>query len=236
MIILPNIIGARKKFNSVPMTNMALWLDSSNSSSLFTDAGTTKVANDGDLIYQWNDLSGNGRHAIQTTSSARPTWRNAANGINGLACAYFNGSNNISTTTSGITTQPYQYYFVIRFTRTNAQDQIIYGAGNAGNIAGNSSAGWNMYACGLLSGSSRAASTLYQGTISYNGGSSTVRLNGSQVISGTLPNCSPTAYTIGGGPNGNAIMYICEIIIYSTALSSANRSAAENYLRNKWKF
>lgn len=42
---------------------------------LFTDAGSTPVTSDGDLVYQWNDQSGNGYHAVQTSSGARPIYR-----------------------------------------------------------------------------------------------------------------------------------------------------------------
>lgn len=46
----------------------------------FTDAGTTP-AGVGDAVYQMNDLSGNGNHAIQTTAASRPTLRQTGGGL-----------------------------------------------------------------------------------------------------------------------------------------------------------
>lgn len=41
-------------------------------SGVYNDAGTT-LASTNDLVYQWNDLTGNGRHWQQTTSGSRLT-------------------------------------------------------------------------------------------------------------------------------------------------------------------
>jgi trimeric autotransporter adhesin len=50
----------------------------------FTDLGTTAAANN-QQVRQWNDQSGNSRHATQNTSGSRPVLRNnRANGIPGL--------------------------------------------------------------------------------------------------------------------------------------------------------
>jgi hypothetical protein len=67
-------------------------LDASQQNTLFTDAGTTPVTTSGQSVYQWNDLSGNNRHAIQATSGNRPTWTPPASGQNGLGAMSFNGS------------------------------------------------------------------------------------------------------------------------------------------------
>jgi lysophospholipase L1-like esterase len=72
---------------------------------VYRDAGVTAAA-DGDLVQQWNDQSGAGNHAIQTTSSYRLKW-NAQNGQiesndttlgGGNKLAYFNVPNlNLNT-------------------------------------------------------------------------------------------------------------------------------------------
>lgn len=48
-------------------------------STCFTDAGVTP-AGVGDAVYQINDLSGNGNHAVQTSLSARPILRQSVGG------------------------------------------------------------------------------------------------------------------------------------------------------------
>lgn len=54
--------------------------DISITSSVFTDDGVTPVTADGDLVYRVNDLSGNGHHLIQATSSKRPLYKIDGNG------------------------------------------------------------------------------------------------------------------------------------------------------------
>lgn len=54
--------------------------DASDISTLFTDTGgTTPVTMDGDLVAYMADKSGNGHHAVQATSGARPIYR--TNGV-----------------------------------------------------------------------------------------------------------------------------------------------------------
>ena len=83
----PNVYNP---YASLPVNGAILWLDASKHSSLFTDAGSTNVKNNGDLVYQWNDLSGANNHATQSTSGSRPTWSPPASGQNGLGAIRFN--------------------------------------------------------------------------------------------------------------------------------------------------
>lgn len=53
-----------------------IWLDPSDLSTMFKDsAGTQPVTADGDPVGLIRDKSGNGNHATQTVSAARPTYR-----------------------------------------------------------------------------------------------------------------------------------------------------------------
>ena len=88
----PNVYNP---YASLPVNGAILWLDASKHSSLFTDAGITNVKNNGDLVYQWNDLSGANNHATQSTSGSRPAWSSPANGQNVLGGVSFNGSTSI---------------------------------------------------------------------------------------------------------------------------------------------
>lgn len=65
------------------------WWDFSDATTLYTDAGTTPVANDGDLIYQANDKSGNNRHLTQATAGNRPLYKTNIQG--GQSVAQFGG-------------------------------------------------------------------------------------------------------------------------------------------------
>lgn len=58
---------------SLPVSSPLVWYK--RGTGLYTDAGTTLASADGDRIAQWNDQSGNGYHATQTTSADRPEYR-----------------------------------------------------------------------------------------------------------------------------------------------------------------
>ena len=85
----PNIYNP---YTTLPVSGAALWLAGDDSSTLYTDAGTSAVTKSGDLVYQWTDKSGNSRNAIQTTSGNRPTWVAPANARNNLGALGFNAS------------------------------------------------------------------------------------------------------------------------------------------------
>ena len=55
---------AKKLFAPTELTNVSLWLDASDSST---------ITHNSNSISQWSDKSGNGNHAIQSTSTKQPT-------------------------------------------------------------------------------------------------------------------------------------------------------------------
>ena len=64
---------------------IGVWYDPSDISTLFQDAaGTTPVTAYGQPVGRILDKSGNGIHATQSTSSARPLWQEDTNGKPGL--------------------------------------------------------------------------------------------------------------------------------------------------------
>lgn len=67
--------------------NNALWLVAHGNS--YTNAGAT-LGTDGSTIQQWNDISGNNRHATQTTSGYKPVLK--TNQANGFSALRFDGS------------------------------------------------------------------------------------------------------------------------------------------------
>lgn len=84
------------------LISTALWLDAADNATVFSDAGTTPAVG-GSTVQQWNDKSGNGRHATQAAAGNRPTYTNAA--LNGKSVVSFDGSmqwfNNFSGFSAG---------------------------------------------------------------------------------------------------------------------------------------
>ena len=81
------IITGSQKNNWTPADiTTALWLDGSDNSTIFSDAGITP-ATDGAAVRQWNDKSGNNRHVTQSTAGNRPEF--TANSLNGRGSIAF---------------------------------------------------------------------------------------------------------------------------------------------------
>jgi len=87
-----NIATLPRRWTPVALGGCVLWLDAFRKSSLYTDsARTTPVVNSGDPVGGWEDLSGAGNHATQTSASAKPTYN--ATGVNSRPCVTGDGSN-----------------------------------------------------------------------------------------------------------------------------------------------
>ena len=70
------------EFSPLDIPDIAFWFDASDASSVTLNGGD---------VSQINDLSGNGRHAVQGTAGRQPAYTEAA--INGLAAIVFTGAN-----------------------------------------------------------------------------------------------------------------------------------------------
>jgi len=55
-------------------SELAFWLDATDVDTLYTDSAMTTTVGDGDLIAVWEDKSGNGNHAVQTSGPSMPVW------------------------------------------------------------------------------------------------------------------------------------------------------------------
>ena len=230
-------------FLPTDIANCKLWVDFSDANTLFTDAGSTKVSNNGDLIYQANDKSGNNYHLTQSTSAKRPTYTTAQQ--NGLSTALVCGTNyklllapdtlrNLLTTTVTIiavfkgggdiigtkyyTANEFRYYwytgYKFRFNWGTKVPLDTTGADTANYAV--KCAVWNS-----------AASALNLYTNSAADGSSSVTANYS------LAGNSTNSLKI-GSIDSNIASYLGEIIIYTAALSSGNLASLHTYLNDKW--
>lgn len=69
---VPGVMGRPKAFSPLDVPGLALWLDASDSTTLFQDsAGTTPATEDEHPIGKWADKSGNNYHATQAGDNAK---------------------------------------------------------------------------------------------------------------------------------------------------------------------
>jgi hypothetical protein len=247
---LPDIYNPN---TTLPVTGAALWLDASQQNTLFTDAGFSAVTTSGQSVYQWNDLSGNNRHAIQATSGNRPTWSPPASGQNGLGVVSFNGSSSFFDTSmslNGLSSfsiflvaksatsggwqsalrqqSGFQGFFVMPWTSNGGavSPRIILGY-DGGTTTPNTvtltNGAFNLISFIRNSGVSNVANV--NGVLSSTRSANTASLSESVNLSiGRYP--QPVAEYFSGS--------IAEIVIFNRALSPSETSSVESYLKTKW--
>jgi hypothetical protein len=219
---------------SPPSPNPALWLNSPQKSSLFTDAGVTNVTTNGQSIYQWNDLSGNNRHAVQTTLANRPTWVAPPDGRNGLGAVAFNGSQIIGSSNAGSVsfgTGDFTVEGWIKPSSFSGNNILLY-SGNGGFLLYfNSSGLFKVSNWGVADyiTTSTAISTTNWTHFAVTRASGTLRLflNGSQTNSvSNSVNFSPSTFLLGWDNNASNPKYVGQIqnlLIYNNqALYTSN--------------
>lgn len=199
----------------------ALWLDMSDA---------TTISTSGSNILQINDKSGNSRHATQSDASKQPTY--TIGGVNSLNCMTSNGSQFVALASS-LSVQC--FVIVTQFSDpTSGAYQFIVGDSSAYNFHGtgyinlldptytaaavSGGEGWiNGTAVAPLSMTKQSAVSLY----TFN---TTANVQISQF--------SADRNIPGRGIIGN----ICEILAFTTNLTTTDRQKLEGYLAHKWGF
>lgn len=248
---------------TLPVSGAALWLDASQQNTLFSDAGVTPVNTSGQSVYQWNDLSGNNRHAIQATSGNRPTWLPPASGQNGLGGISFNGSTAYMAG-SWAAFDPLSIYVVFKWLNGYFAGAIFTQSDATTNDSTVSSSSENWMPMTITNSPSIPSLTYYypasstatgltQGTgiafssASYaraihkrNGTSLSSTINGGTAVTATMGNINRimTRYGIGrrllAANQGYVGVNYAEIIAFNSILSTTDENSVISYLQAKW--
>jgi len=206
-----------------------LWLDASDISTITQSGGA---------VSQWNDKSGTGNNATQSTPGNQPTYSLSNIYFNGASSNYMNLPN--GTLPSG--NSSYSIFFVVQYISgaqilgagVTSNNQATFLGVNATNIY---DAWYNIDANGgssfSLSNATFVAESIY-----------TADSNRQLFVSGTLTqtlassnhNCSTLSNAIGGfiAQSIFGTFYAKEIIYYATALNTPQRQSVERYLSLKW--
>lgn len=224
---------------------MSLWLDAA-------DAATVSLS--GSNVTQWNDKSGNGKNAVQSSATLRPTY--TANLLNGKGGLTYDGVNDCLQVASFVT-KPFVTAFIVTKT-TNANPFFMEQGPNVNTNDGFYIFGANAYAASTrrspnfnfasapvnwLGSTDAIISYLSTATPAVTGSIYSIWKNGTTVsltqsTSTTVGNTNTTdTLNIGARNNGSAIPMngnLHEIIIYAAELSTTNRQKVEGYLANKW--
>jgi hypothetical protein len=225
-------------FNPKSISGLAAWWDASDSSTITTVSGA---------VSQWNDKSGNGLNATQTTANNRPS--NSAQTLNGRAVMTFDGSNDVLQFTGVARTD--ETWFLVGAANSSAASS------KAHVMLGNASPGHGLHfvpkldggatnILGYLGGFGAANTARYDIAGGGNVAATLVSVVRSAASGGTMwtngvqrGSCSTSSSTtmdrLGLPSTGTAATcFISEALIYSRPLSTAERRLVESWLGKKW--
>ncbi len=232
--------GFNLGFLPTQISGLSLWLDSSDSGSLFQDSsGTIPAQSNNDYIGMWKDKSGNSRHATQVSStSSRPILK--TNVQNGKPAVYFDGSG----TWLSNTVYSYSGASTLFIVASNNYNNGYYFDGAGASIQRgtlrDSETTVRMFApsSSIFSAATFALSNVSLIESYWNSASSQCGVNGQMNTAGTLPLYTMTGYTVGRTRNGSGAGIsqgnFCEILHYEAVLTLAQRQQVEAYLNQKW--
>ena len=231
--------AARRRAGFLPtdISGCAVWLDFSDSATLFdaTSGGSTPAA-DGN-IRRIEDKSGNSRHFAESASDAAPIRKLAQ--INGLDAAYFTSdemrrAESLSTSGGGA------LFMVVQRTADGAG--AIHGI--RGNSATNAHPRLGVYFESFGNATRREWSQAYRTDVhvysvtSDGAGTWLVRINGTTVrsLTGQTGANTQNPILIGAGAPATRLGdgYYCELAVYTSAVSTGDRDALESALMDKW--
>jgi hypothetical protein len=234
------------------VSGLQLWLDASDPWTLNeTTAGTSGVSS-GSSVKRWQDKSGNARHCTEATNG--PTRQVAA--INGIDVLRFNGTSNFlqgSVTPVGGNTRT--VFVVAKSATSSGQELVQLGIAPASGsfngfllrqryIGSDSFIGGDVRTNNLTVTSTQLpiTSTFVACIVQTTNTSHQYFHNAtSYTVSGSINSfTADPGYLIGTAKSDSSSTLgywngdVCEVLVYDTALSSANRSAVESYLMSKW--
>lgn len=233
-------------------TTNVLWL--SGDFGVYSNAGTMPAANGND-VQQWNDRSGNGRHATQATLSLRPNYTTGV--LNGRPILRFTAANGDRILSTGVGTgNAASIWAVASYSSLPSQNPGIIQASPAGSAFSSttnekvigmwiSSANTQPWGRGVQSNNTQrditqttntSANTHYIIHNLYGGGAITQYLNnataGTISYDNTLRSWSDFGIGMQAGEGWNGD--IAEIIAYNQQVNAAQRIIISNYLAAKY--
>jgi hypothetical protein len=195
------------------------------------------LSDTGSDLAQWDDLSGNGRHAVQATPASRPSIVSAA--LNGRQVRRFDGNDYLSTIGFAANYSAKTIYIVQARASTGFRSPIGNRETSAGWVIRLTDTGGLFAHPGTSSNVSVVADSKSAAIISLqsNVSSMTLKIAGvsASVASGSYVS-SANSLQIGadGRPGEYYAGDIAEILVFPTELSTADRQAVETYLNAKW--
>ena len=217
-----------QKPNEIAGSNLKLWLDAADSSTLF--ANTTLSTPATSSVAGWKDKSGNNNHAVQSTSANQPVLTSS-----GLQ---FDGSNDGFSLTNDISEANLNIFFVLQghgflYANNGTERTLFYDAGSGRKLWARINDS-EFFSERTVSGYSDSTIQIHE--FSLNSGTFTVRVNGVEALRETSVSGNMKLDRICLTWDSSTIVPtwtgdMMEIVALS---STENRQKIEGYLAQKW--
>lgn len=211
-----------------PVTGYTAWYDASQITGV----------SDGASLSSWPDESGNGFTAAQATGADQPTYYKTSGSflVNGLPAVWFNGSSDFMLCSSGPNVPQEDTIFAVGHMASLAgSGRMFDGSASRQFLDMNRSSAYAMYAGNVFGGGTPTIGThLLTGL--YNSSSSTFRVDQNNIsLGGGIGLNALNEISLGGGIASTFLSgALCEVLIYSSALTLGQIQSTETYLFNKW--
>jgi hypothetical protein len=221
--------------------------------TVWFDASQITGKADGDAIGQWDDASGNAKHATQATGTKQPTYKTAI--LNGRPVVRFDGGDALQTPSIDLSAATGVTVLVVFNSTVNATDQMVFEfsdnynnwpdafnllrksdnaaeVGAKGASYAQATAGTVTSAHALISAVINRAKTARESS-GWKNGASTASSNTSNNLTGTFGN---RPLNIGSRNAASLFLTgdIAELILFSRFLTGGERGRLEEYLAYKW--
>jgi len=202
------------------------------------------VISSSSAVSEWNDLSGNGNNATQSTSANQPAL--VSNSLNGNPVIRFDGTYSKLTlptsATLAIQSNLYEMFMVAKSSSSNVQFLIAGGYENFEyHLNGDAGARFIPIASTWIDLGTAGSYTdgnahIFSARASSSGGA--VRVDGTDGGTSSANILSSNSGALQLGVRSDGTYYfngdIAEVILYNTNLSASDRSTVEHYLANRY--
>ena len=239
-------------FSPSSIAGLQLWLDASDSTTLFTDsAGSTPATADGDPVGYWGDKSGNTNNTTQADGTKKPLLKLATQ--NSKNSVRFDGSNDNLKALTGGADSNYTLFVVNKKLNASTSNLMLFSMGQEVNTKRRSLWHFPYFSTGYIAFNGQNAD--YYATnanLSFvqnvaniaqnkrNGQSISLAKNNNSFVtnsaSATLTAHTATSIFVGTNNNQteayNGDYY--EILYYNALVSDSDRTLILTYLNAKW--
>ena len=231
MAMSPRLLRPRATgFNPKSIAGLAWWLDASD--------GSTVTLN-GSAVSAWGDKSGNSRNVLQATSNNQPSYSNSQNGKQVIT---FDGVNDRLSASAAFSLGTSGYTFMAVAFHTSGFQVLAEGGSLNPYFSSDPNGGvrgfrhWDGFSEVDTGAGAYTSGTWFVLEYVISSASRIIAVNGSVRVSGAGTSRSASLQTIGSTTTGGFLWdgRVAEVLVYSSALASTQRSAARKYLGSKW--